>query len=232
MVSDSSTRTYGAINFDGISGMRHSGFKTQGRFSYVSALRCCIAVICAVVCLSVMVGCASNTAKRPANNTKVFIGNIPFIVQKADYCGPASLAMIFNFYGLNVSQDEIASEIFSPELKGTFSLEMLSYALKKGFDADVYGGSMADLRAKLEAGFPLIVSHKAEKDDKRVHYIVVFGFDDGKEVFYGHLDTKNGQAQAIDYRRFLKHWDMADNLTIFIRPANKESNSNTKAGGL
>mgnify|MGYP001569020085 FL=1 len=202
--------------------MRPSGFKTQGKILYVSALRCCIAVVCAAVCLSVMVGCASNTAKRPANNTKVFIANVPFIVQKPDYCGPASLAMIFNFYGLNVSQDEIAREIFSPELKGTLSLEIVSYAFKKGFDADVYGGSMADLRSKLEAGFPLIVSHKAEKNDKRVHYLVVFGFDDAKEVFYGYSDTKNGQAHAIDYRKFLKHWDMADNLTFFIHPANKE----------
>lgn len=232
MVSDRISRSYVAISFDSINGMRPSGFKTQGRLLYVSALRCRILVFCAAVCLCLTTGCATNIAKRPTNNTKAVIAKVPFVKQKPDYCGPASLAMIFNFYALNVSQDEIAREIFSPELKGTLSLEMVSYAFEKGFDADVYNGSMADIRAKLEAGFPLIVSHKAEKDDKRVHYIVVFGFDDGKEVFYGHLDTKNGQAQAIDYRRFLKHWDMADNLTIFIRPANKESNSNTKAGGL
>ena len=220
-----------AINFDSsISGMRPYGIETKGRILYVSALRCRIVVFCAAVCLGITAGCALNTAKRPTDSAKAVIANVPFIEQKPDYCGPASLAMIFNFYGLNVSQDEIASEIFSPELKGTLSLEMVSYAFKKGFDADVYNGSMADLRSKLEAGFPLIVSHKAEKNDKRVHYLVVFGFDDAKEVFYGYSDTKNGPAQAIDYRKFLKHWDMADNLTFFIHPANKEDNR--KAGGL
>lgn len=209
--------------------MRPSGFKTQGRYClYVSALHCRIAVFCAAICLSILAGCASNTAKRPTDSAKAVIANVPFIKQKPDYCGPASLAMIFNFYGLNVSQDDIAREIFSTELKGTLSLEMVSYAFKKGFDADVYNGSMADLRAKLEAGFPLIVSHKAEKNDKRIHYLVVFGFDDGKEVFYSHSDTK--QALTIDYRKFLKHWDMADNLTFFIHPANKEYNR--KAEGL
>ncbi len=220
MVSYSIARIFVAISFDGISGMRPSGFKTQGRILYVSALRCRIVVFCAAVCLGITAGCALNTAKRPTDSAKVFIANVPFIEQRPDYCGPASLAMIFNFYGLNVSQDEIASEIFSPELKGTLSIEMVSYAYKKGFDADIYNGSIADLRAKLEAGFPLIVSHKAEKNDKRVHYLVVFGFDDGKEVFYVYSDTKNGKAQAIDYRKFLKHWDMADNLTFFIHPAN------------
>ncbi|MBI5328924.1 MAG: C39 family peptidase [Deltaproteobacteria bacterium] len=177
-----------------------------------------------------MAGCATNTAKRPTDDAKAVIANVPFIKQKPDYCGPASLAMIFNFYGLNVSQDEIAHEIFSPEIKGTLSLEMVSYAYKKGFEADIYNGSMADLRAKLEAGFPLIVSHKAEKNDKRVHYLVVFGFDDDKGVFYVHSDTKNVGAQAINYRKFLKHWDMANNLTFFIHPANKEGNR--KTGGL
>lgn len=125
--------------------------------------------------------------------------------------------MILNFYGCDVTQDDIAKDIFSPEFKGTFSIEMVIYAFGKGFEAEAYQGDFADLRAKLKDNFPMIVSHKALNDDKKVHYIVVFGYDDGKELFYVHSDTKNDQA--IDYRKFLKRWALADNLTFFIHPA-------------
>ena len=35
--------------------------------------------------------------------------DVPFIAQKPNYCGPAALAMLANYYGHPVSQDEIAS---------------------------------------------------------------------------------------------------------------------------
>lgn len=187
-----------------------------------------MALFYVAVCLSFLVGCAAITANRPTDSEKAVIANVPFVKQKPDYCGPASLAMILNFYGLNVSQDEIAHEIYSSELKGTISIEMVIYAFKKGFEAEAYQGGFADLQAKLKAGLPVIVSHRVTKDAKKVHYLVVLGFDDAKEVFYYHSDTKNDQA--IDYQKFLKRWKMADNLIFFIHPANKEGKR--KAGGL
>ena len=206
-------------NFCGIKRMWSVGLKTQERYMQtISALRRCVLVFCAAVCLSLLVGCAATTAKRPIDSGIAVIADVPFVAQRPDWCGPASLAMIFNFYGENISQDEIAREIFSPELKGTLSLEMVLYAFKKDFEAEAYQGGFADLRAKLKAGFPLIVSHKAQNEDKKVHYFVVFGFDDSKEVFYVHSDTK--KDQVIGYRVFLKHWALAENLTFFIHPKN------------
>src|SRR5690242_10384512 len=82
---------------------------------------------------------------------------IPFIAQKPGYCGPAALAMLAKFYGQNVSQDDIAREIYLPDIHGTLTTDLAAYA--RHFDLWVrqYNGSPSDIRQKLAAGVPLLV---------------------------------------------------------------------------
>jgi len=161
-------------------------------------------------CLLIISGCATSVLEHK----KVITSTVHFIEQKPNYCGPASLAMIFKFWGMEANQDEIARDIYSPELKGTLSIELLLYALKRGFEAEMYSGTLQDLKEKVTAGFPLIVSHRAQKEKEKVHYLVVWGFDEGSEKVYVHSGTKKNLA--MDYRTFLKRWAWADNLAFFI----------------
>jgi ABC-type bacteriocin/lantibiotic exporter with double-glycine peptidase domain len=168
--------------------------------------------------LFIAVGCASSIPfyKRDAYDKSLYV---PFIRQKTDFCGPASLAMILNFWGVDITQDEIAQEIYSPELKGALSIEMVLYAAQKGFEAEMYNGSLQDLKYRIKAGFPLIVSHRLDKGNKRVHYLVAWGFNDDKGVIYVHSDVR--ESLPMDYQTFLKYWGWAENLTFFIYPKNK-----------
>ena len=181
-----------------------------------------------ILCSLIATGCAVNIPlykKGKLNDSKRFIiANVPFIAQKDDYCGPASLAMIFNFWGIDITQDEIAQEIYFPEMKGTLSIEMVLYAIQKEFETEVYQGNFQDLKNRITAGFPLIVSHRANKGQERVHYLIVWGFDDNREVFYVHSGIKRNMA--MDYQTFLKYWSWADNLTFFIHPKDKVYNAN------
>lgn len=176
-----------------------------------------------ILCSLIVTGCAVNIPlyqKGKLNNGERFIiENVPFITQKDDYCGPASLAMIFNFWGMDITQDEIAQEVYSPEMKGTLSIEMVLYAIQKGFEAEVYQGNLQNLKDRITAGFPLIVSHKTNKGQERVHYLIVWGFDDNKELFYVHSGIKRNMAMG--YQTFLKYWDWAENLTILVYPKDK-----------
>lgn len=170
-------------------------------------------------CLVLTIGCAKDLTYKKTegrNDGKAIIANVPFVSQEPDFCGPATLAMVFNFWGLRVTQEEIAQEIYSTKLKGTLSLEMVLYATRKSFDAEMYNGDLQDIKDKIQHGFPLIVSHREKPEKERVHYLVVFGFDDDKETVYAHSGTK--QNLKMDYNTFLKHWNWADNLTFFIRP--------------
>lgn len=125
-------------------------------------------------------GCALNrTSLVGCDTNRCFqIPSVPFIEQKDDFCGPASLAMVMNFYGTKVTQEEIAKEIYSPELKGTLSMELVLYPIQKDFEAEMYNGNLNDLKQKIRARFPLIVSVKEREDTDRTHYMVVWGYDD------------------------------------------------------
>lgn len=169
--------------------------------------------------LILTVGCATDLTFQKAtgrNEEGAIIAHVPFVSQEPDFCGPATLAMIFNFWGLRVTQEEIADEIYSPKLKGTLSIEMALYAMQKGFEADVYSATLEDLKTKIRAGFPLIVSHREKPEKELVHYLVVFGFDDDKKIIFVHSGKK--QHMTMGYQTFLTYWRLADNLTFFIRP--------------
>lgn len=144
------------------------------------------------------------------------IPEVPFVEQKDDFCGPASLAMVMNFYGVNVSQEEIAKEIYSPELKGTLSMELVLYPIKKGFEAEMYNGNLDDLKQKVRAMFPLIVSVKEREDTDRTHYMVVWGYDDISKQIIAHSGRK--ERVVMGYDAFIEIWKSADFLTVWMYP--------------
>lgn len=141
---------------------------------------------------------------------------VPFIEQKDDFCGPASLAMVMNFYGVKVSQEEIAKEIYSPELKGSLSMDLVLYPIKKGFETEMYNGNLDDLKEKIRAMFPLIVSVKERGDRDRTHYMVVWGYDDRSKSVFAHSGRK--ERVVMGYDEFLDMWNRADFLTVWMYP--------------
>jgi len=83
--------------------------------------------------LFVLLGCGLNigTIKQgiysnPA--TGFYIKDVPFFPQTRYYCGPASLASVMNYYGLSVTEEEIAKEIYITKLSGTLPMDILRYA--------------------------------------------------------------------------------------------------------
>ena len=148
------------------------------------------------------------------------IPEVPFVEQKDDFCGPASLAMVMNFYGVEVSQEEIAKEIYSPELKGTLSMNLVLYPIKKGFEAEMYNGNLDDLKQKVKAMFPLIVSVKEREDTDRTHYMVVWGYDDMNKKIFAHSGRK--EKIVMSYDDFTDMWKRADFLTVWMYPKVRE----------
>ena len=141
---------------------------------------------------------------------------VPFIAQKPNYCGPAALAMLANYYGYKVSQDEIASAIYLPNIGGTLTSELSDYARRFNLWVRQYRGSVDDLRQKLDAGVPLIVLGKF---GEQPHYFIVLGWDDFRQVVTVHSDTRpRYEMRAED---FLRHWDRADHWTLLICPPEK-----------
>lgn len=145
---------------------------------------------------------------------EVIINKVPFYPQEDYQCGPSSLAGVMNYYGINVSPEEIASEIYSKSARGTLNLEMLFYAEKKGLKAEKYKGNLNDIKEKIKAGYPLIVLVDYGYGPIQVnHFMVIVGYNESG-VF---ANSGREEKKFISYKDFLRVWDRTGNWTLHIR---------------
>ena len=142
--------------------------------------------------------------------------NVPFIAQKPNYCGPAALAMLANYYGHPVTQDEIASAIYLPDIGGTLTSELGEYARRFNLWVRQYRGSLDDVRQKLAAGVPLLVLGRF---GGQPHYFIVLGWDGFRQVVTVHSDTRPRYEMRLE--DFQRHWDRAGNWTLLVCPPDK-----------
>jgi tetratricopeptide (TPR) repeat protein len=142
--------------------------------------------------------------------------DVPFIAQKPNYCGPAALAMLANYYGHPVTQDEIARAIYLPDIGGTLTSELTDYARRFHLWVRQYHGSFDDLREKLSAGVPLLVLGKF---GEQPHYFLVLGVDNFRQIVTVHSDARPRFEMRLE--DFQRHWDRAGNWTLLVCPPEK-----------
>ncbi|MCG3150257.1 MAG: hypothetical protein PCFJNLEI_03738 [Verrucomicrobiae bacterium] len=143
----------------------------------------------------------------------VFALDVPFIAQKPGQCGPAALAMLANFHGHKITQEEIAAAIYLPDIHGTLTTDLADYAKKFGLWVRQYRGTQADLRQKIAAGIPLLVLGKF---GDRPHYFLVLDFDDFAKTVTVHSDQR--ARHAMTQEQFWRVWDRADRWTLLVCP--------------
>src|SRR5437868_3473349 len=99
---------------------------------------------------------------------------VPYVPQVKDTCGAASLTMVMRYWGQDVTHDAVAARLLKPELKGIAGSRLADFAREHGLLAIAYEGDLAQLRAYVAKGRPLIVAWKM---GSRFHNVVVVGED-------------------------------------------------------
>lgn len=153
-----------------------------------------------------------------------YVTNVPFFPQAVNYCGPSTMASVLNYWGYNVSLEEVAGKIYTPKLNGTITLDMLNYAKEAGFYADWSKGSIDKLKKEIDNGHPLILytdlgyptlppGHPFFPSG---HYIVVVGYDDDKKgvIVYSGED----KDVFIPYNKLHKVWGKTGFWALLILP--------------
>ena len=136
-------------------------------------------------------------------------------------CGPSALAGVLNFYGKNLTLDEVAEKVYEPELKGTLAMDMLIYAKRSGFEATYYSGGLDDLKARLRAGAPVIVFLNVGTTFYPVgHFAVAVGYSDDMEAVV--LNSGTEKDKIMSYKKFLRAWGRTGYSTLLILPPGDE----------
>jgi len=135
------------------------------------------------------------------NITEVLL-SVPYEkVQGKDWCIPASGAMVFKYYGENISQAVIASKIIINSNASTFRL--VSYAKELGFLSERERISIKEIEGYLRKGIPLIVIQKYSMSIKNTHCRVITGFDNVKGELTLH-DSAGKSNYKMSYKTFFK----------------------------
>jgi len=121
--------------------------------------------------------------------------------QRPGLCGPASLKMVFDYYGVQVSEDEIAKIAGATKEKG-ISKEGLVRAVKH-FGFQVFSkekSSLSDLKYFVKRKIPVIVDWFWEDEG---HYSVVVNIDK-KNIVLRDPSLKGLRKMSIE--KFFRVW--------------------------
>lgn len=126
-------------------------------------------------------------------------------------CGPASLKIVFDYYGIEKSEAEIAKMCNVNENLGTDDKTIKRVAEELRFKVEIKNNStFEDIQSWLNKKVPVIVNWftrgRADYKESEVadgHYSVVAGLD---EEFIYLQDPEIGKLRKIDQKDFMKVW--------------------------
>lgn len=127
------------------------------------------------------------------------------------YCGPASLKMVLDYYGLELSEQELADLCNRDPDLGTSAEDLQRVATNLGFEVTITDHSeFSDISDWLRKDVPVIVNWftrgRQEYSDAEVpdgHYSLVVGLDD-KAIYL--QDPEIGGLRKIDRDDFYRVW--------------------------
>ena len=173
--------------------------------------------------------------------------SVPFHYQtKTYYSGPASLEMVFDFYGDDISQDEIAdvartfpNVTYTDELTRAGHFSNLSTSMGEEMPQSITGYSLRDfgyaafeksgltlsqLKESVHGGHPIIVLTWYDLSKLEGHYRVVVGYNQTHIIFHDSWNKPawggayGGPREAVDDSTFYDLWGHSNYWGLFVHP--------------
>jgi len=185
--------------------------------AHINFLKIALFFYCSVLLLLSVTLFSCSTPERVRGGSGRVLEGVPFYPQERYQCGPASLASVLNYWGVNVSPEEIASDIYSKTAKGTLDIDMVSYVLGKGLEADIFAGGMDDITRSINEGHPLIVLvDYGFWVYQQNHFMVVVGYDSNGII----VNSGSEKLKFIASGDFLKLWEKTNFWTLSVSRKN------------
>lgn len=151
------------------------------------------------------------------------IGPLAFISQTLNNCGPASIAEVLGYYGVQRTQAQVAS-VLRPNLPdyGMSLYGVPFYAESVGMSASGgVSGNAQLIKAFVANGLPVIVADQVSRADATRHFRPIDGYDDNGAWFIG-SDPYLGPNHQISYADFDDIWRISGGRWVVIYPPAKQ----------
>lgn len=117
-----------------------------------------------------------------------------------NWCLPASGAMTFKYFGMDISQAQIASKVIKNGSSSVF--RFISYAKGLGFEVAYQSKTIEEIKVLLEEDIPVIAVQNYSLTLPYSHARVIIGFDDETQEVITN-DPTAGKDYIISYADFL-----------------------------
>ena len=118
-----------------------------------------------------------------------------------NWCLPASGAMTFKYFGMDISQSQIASKVIDGY--GISSVyRFINYAKGMGFEAKYQNKTLEEIKVLLNSETPLIAVQNYSLTILKSHARVIIGYDDDQQEIITN-DPTIGKDYRISYSDFL-----------------------------
>ncbi|MCC6546651.1 C39 family peptidase [Candidatus Sumerlaeota bacterium] len=154
---------------------------------------------------------------EPGQKVRI-LADIPYLQQRGNYCGPASLHMILHHYGIDETQDEIAGRVYTG-VAGTPPQVLHHFAESIGMKSTEFKADDETWKRLLDAGYPILWLQMLGR--RGGHYRVITGYDDVFKTWLVH-DPNLFTTSRIPYDKIDDTWLLPSiRRSLIFFPADK-----------
>lgn len=177
----------------------------------------CAAAIAALSLAATLGGCALPGASGPPQfrdgkllqqpaglPARAMVAGVPFDPDDTNACGPASLAEVLRFSGVDTDVERLKPQLVTPALDGTLQYDMLGATRRAGRVAYVIEPTLGELFANVAAGHPVVVLQRLGIPDNVWHFAVVVGYDLPRDSVT--LRSSTAPALVLSIEQFDATW--------------------------
>lgn len=159
------------------------------------------------------------SAQALSQRHSIELNNVPFFSQQAYQCGPAALATMLQYTGIKVLPETLVRQIYVPERKGSFSIEMMASSRQYGRLSYALAPQLTAIFTALEAGFPVLVLQNNGLALYPVwHFAVIVGVDFQQQQFI--LRSGIDKRLLVSFTTFEHTWKRGNYwASLIIDPA-------------
>jgi len=162
-----------------------------------------------------LMGCATTPRKlrlldAPPGDIqqRVELDDVGFFSQQEYQCGPAALATVLDYQGLDTAPYKLIDRVYIPERKGSLQIEMIATARSHGLLAYKIDPDLSVLLKEIDQGNPVLVFQNLSLASwPQWHYAVVVGYD----LSRAELILRSGtiRRHTISFATFERTWQRA-----------------------
>ena len=146
------------------------------------------------------------------------VGPLLHITQTLNNCGPASVAEVLHYWGIEKSQAALNVILRHGNPVGMSTDDVADYVASLGLREFIGGnGSREDVKALVANGFPVIVAQYISGAVRLPHFRPIEAYDDAGQYFVS-SDPMLGDRYRISYRDFDQLWKSSNGVFLVIYP--------------